>query len=536
MFHFLPPLGSSYKNHIIKIIKRQLFEFDIHYWISDFYFSYVNDILNKKCYDIVEIRREEVEKDKALININKKSFLNVLLILFSLMVVAFILTYLIPHGVYARTVDGEIIAGSYELLPRDNLSIWQFFYSPIGLLLSPDGLNVIMISLFLFILGGFFTVMDKTKGIVVIIKKLVERYSHNKHLLIRLITLFFMMFGAFFGIFEESVALLPIMIILALSLGYDTLMALGLTVLAAGFGFASAITNPFSVGIASEIAGVNIFSGVLFRLGVFVIMYFLVSTFLVQYAKKLEKNPKISLTYQEDLEKKKDLKTDFSAEVESEKRIFKTYIIIFSVLLIFIILASLLQLLLNLEIPTIVLMSITFLLGGFIAGVIINKSLKTTSLIFLKGVLAVMPAAILIILAGSVKYIMTSGEIMDTILYYFESALGDKPAIIGILGIYLIILVIQFFIGSASAKAVLIMPILVPLVSLIGVSTNIAILAFIFGDGYTNVIFPTNGVLLIALSIASISYQKWFKWTYKLQAITFVLTVVLLIIAYAIGY
>jgi len=167
-----------------------------------------------------------VEKDKALININKKSFLNVLIILFSLMIVAFILTYLIPHGVYERTVDGEIIAGSYQLLPRDNLSIWQFFYSPIGLLLSSDGLNVIMISLFLFILGGFFTVMDKTKGIVVIIKKLVDRYSHNKHLLIRLITLFFMMFGAFFGIFEESVALLPIMIILSLSLGYDTLMAI----------------------------------------------------------------------------------------------------------------------------------------------------------------------------------------------------------------------------------------------------------------------------------------------------------------------
>ncbi|MDY0318187.1 MAG: AbgT family transporter, partial [Candidatus Izemoplasmatales bacterium] len=110
------------------------------------------------------------------------------------------------------------------------------------------------------------------------------------------------------------------------------------------------------------------------------------------------------------------------------------------------------------------------------------------------------------------------------------------PAIIGVLGIYLIILIIQFFIGSASAKAVLIMPILVPLVSLIGVSNNIAILAFIFGDGYTNVIFPTNGVLLIALSIAAVSYQKWFKWTIKLQVMTFILTIILLIVAYSIGY
>lgn len=477
-----------------------------------------------------------MEENKALININKRSFINVLIILFSLMVIAFVLTYLIPQGSYQRTVDGEIIAGTYQLLPRDNLKIWEFFYAPIGLLLSSDGLNVIMISLFLFILGGFFTVMDKSKGIIVIIKKLVDKYSHNKHLLIRIITLFFMLFGAFFGIFEESVALLPIMIILALSMGYDTLMAMGLTVLAAGFGFASAITNPFSVGIASEIAGINILSGVLFRVGVFAIMYFLLSTFLVNYAKKLEKNPKLSLTYTDDQEKRQNINTDFTEKVDNEQKIFKTYIIIFLVLLTLIILASLMQLIFELEIPTIVLMIVVFLFGGLLAGFIINGDIIKTLKVFWKGMLAVMPAAILIIFAGSVKYIMTSGEIMDTILYYFESILGDKPAIVGVLGIYLIILIIQFFIGSASAKAVLIMPILVPLVSLIGVSTNIAILAFIFGDGYTNVIFPTNGVLLIALSIASVSYQKWFKWTIKLQALTFILTIILLVIAYAIGY
>ncbi len=477
-----------------------------------------------------------MDDNKALININKRSFINVVIILLSLMVIAFILTYLIPQGAYQRTADGEIIAGTYELLPNYNLKIWQFFYSPIGLLLSSDGLNVIMISLFLFILGGFFTVMDKSKGIVVIIKRLVDRYIHNKHLLIRLITLFFMIFGAFFGIFEESVALLPIMIILSLSMGYDTLMALGLTVLAAGFGFASAITNPFSVGIASEIAGINILSGVLFRIVVFGIMYFLVSTFLVRYAKKLEAKPSVSLTYEDDLAKKKNLTYDFGQVVENENKIFKTYITIFIVLLSFILLASLLQMIFQLEIPTIILMSITFLVGGITAGVIINNDMLKTLKIFWKGMLAVMPAAILIILAGSVKYIMTSGEIMDTILYYFESILSDKPAIVGVLGIYLIILIIQFFIGSASAKAVLIMPILVPLVSLIGVSSNIAILAFIFGDGYTNVIFPTNGVLLIALSIAAVQYQKWFKWTIKLQALTFLITIILLVIAYAIGY
>ncbi len=477
-----------------------------------------------------------MKEDKALISINKKSFFNVLIILGSLMVIAYILTYLIPQGVYERTAEGEIISGSFQYLSLEKLSIFDLFLAPFKLFGSTDALNVIVISLFLFILGGFFTVMDQTKGIVVIIKKLVNRYLDNKYLLIRMIVLFFMMFGAFFGIFEESIALLPIMIILALSMGYDTLMALGLTVLAAGFGFASAITNPFSVGIASEIAGINILSGVGYRLLVFVIMYLILSTFLVRYARVLEKNPKKSLTYEDDLTKRQNLSNDLVKKVENEDLVFKTYILIFALLLLFIVLASIAQLVFSLEIPSIILMSVVFMVGGITAGLIINKDMVKTLKTFLKGVLGVMPASILIIMAASVKYLMTSGNIMDTILHFFENMLTDRPAIVGVIGIYIIILVIQFFIGSASAKAILIMPILVSLVSLVGISTNIAILAFIFGDGYTNVIFPTNGVLLIALSIASVSYQKWFKWTIKLQLSVFLITIVMLVIAYYIGY
>ena len=125
---------------------------------------------------------------------------------------------------------------------------------------------------------------------------------------------------------------------------------------------------------------------------------------------------------------------------------------------------------------------------------------------------------------------------MDSILHYLETFFVDKPVILAVVGIYFMILFIQFFIGSASAKAFLIMPILIPLVTLIGISKDLAILSFIFGDGYTNVIFPTNGVLLIGLSIANVSYGKWFKWTYKLQIFTLLLTITILIVAFYLGY
>jgi len=326
------------------------------------------------------------------------------------------------------------------------------------------------------------------------------------------------------------------MILLSLSLGFDTLLALGMTLMAAGFGFATAITNPFSVGIASEIAGINILSGGLFRLGIFVIMYLLVSSFMVMYAKKIEKHPEKSLTYEADQAKSHEFEINTELVIENENRIFKIYSVVFIILIFAIVLSSLLQLIFGISIPTIPLMAVTFLLGGFIAGILVTNNIKLVSKTFFKGMLSVLPATLLIILATSVKLIISEGQIMDSILYSLATYFEDKPAILGVLGIYAIVLFIQFFIGSASAKAFLIMPILIPLVALLGITKELAILAFIFGDGYTNVIFPTNGVLLIGLSIANVGYGKWFKWTYKLQLITLALTVALLILALYIGY
>ena len=476
-----------------------------------------------------------MENNKNLINISKKSFISVLIILFSLMIAAYVLTYIIPSGTYTR-IDGEIIAGTFTYVSGDKLPIYKIITAPFEIFASSDGITVIMIILFLFVLGGFFQVMDKTHGIKVIIKKLIIRYKEKKYILIRLIVLIFMVFGAFFGVFEESVALLPIIILLSLSLGFDTLLALGMTLLAAGFGFASAITNPFSVGIASEIAGINILSGVWLRIIVFVIMYFIVSSFLVMYAKKIEKDPKKSLTYEDDLLKSRNFEVDSEVKVDHENQIFKVYTIVFLILIIVIVGASILEVSQIISIPTIPLMAATFLFGGIISGYIVTKDIKFVLKTFLKGSLSVLPAVVLIMLATSVKLIISEGNIMDTILYSLETFFIDKPAILGVIGIFFMILFIQFFIGSASAKAFLIMPILIPLVSLIGITKELSILAFMFGDGYTNVIFPTNGVLLIGLSIANVSYGKWFKWTYKLQILTLLLTLGLLIFAFYIGY
>lgn len=477
-----------------------------------------------------------MQDQKQLITISKKAFLNVVYILFGLILIAGIITRFIPSGAFLRDSDGKVVAGSFGFTEISNYPIWRWFTAPFEVLYGPDAVNVIMIGLFLVILGGTFTLMDHTGGIKVIIKRLILRFKDNKYMLLRLIALIFMVFGAFFGIFEESVALLPILIILSLSMGWDTLTGMGMCLLAAGFGFATAITNPFSIGIASNLAGTNILSGVLYRIFIFIVMYVLLQLFLVRYAKKIEKDPAKSLTYAQDQEKIKDLKSEIEIPIKDENRVMKVYVILFIILLTGILLTGLLELVFSISIPAIPVMAAIFLFGGLISGYLVTKNITFTLKTFLNGMLGVAPAFILIVLAVSVKHIIASAGIMDTILYYLSNALSDRSQITGILFIYLFVIIIQFFIGSASAKAFLIMPIVLPLVSLIGISSELAILAFIFGDGYTNVIFPTNGVLLIGLAIASVSYSKWFKFTYKIQLAALILTVVFLVVGLWIGY
>jgi uncharacterized ion transporter superfamily protein YfcC len=470
-----------------------------------------------------------------LLSISKKAFLNVIYILLFLILAAGIVSLIIPAGAFMRNDDGTIISGSFIYVPNYTYPIWRIITAPFEVLVGPDAVSVIMIGLFLIILGGTFAVMDKTGGIKVIIQSLIVRFKNNKYLLLRLIILMFMLFGAFFGIFEESIALLPILILLSLSLGWDTLTGLGMCLLAAGFGFATAVTNPFSIGVASSLAGINILNGALYRILIFIIMYGVLQFFLVHHAKKVEENPTLSPTYDIDLNKSRQFDLS-NQKFDNESLILKTYVWLFIILFVGIFLTSVLELAFEISIPAIPVMALIFLVGGLVGGWVVTKDMKKTLKIYGQGMLGVAPAFILIMLAVSVKHIISEAQVMDTILYYLSNLLDGKSPMISILFIYMLVLLIQFFIGSASAKAFLIMPIILPLVALIGLSKEIAILAFIFGDGYTNVIFPTNGVLLIGLSIASVSYSKWFKFTYKLQIVTLILTIIFLFIGIWIGY
>ena len=178
----------------------------------------------------------------------------------------------------------------------------------------------------------------------------------------------------------------------------------------------------------------------------------------------------------------------------------------------------------------------SFLISGLIAGFIVSKNFKSVMAYFLKGAAAMLPAVIMIAIASSVKLVMDESGIIDTVMYLVLNLLIGKSKFITILLIYALILFLQLFIGSASAKIFLVMPIVLPITNTLGISPSLVILTYCMADGFTDVILPTNPVLLIGLSMANVSYFKWLKWTWKLQLLLFVISILVLLFGVFIGY
>jgi uncharacterized ion transporter superfamily protein YfcC len=341
-----------------------------------------------------------------------------------------------------------------------------------------------------------------------------------------------MAFGSFFGMFEELVTLLPIVILFMLSMGLDTLTGLGICMLGASFGFSAAITNPFSVGLASNLAGTYVLQGAWLRVLFFGFVYAVVCGFLFLHIRRISKDPKKSLTYEVDIEKRKTLAMQ-EQEGEKDEFIFKVYAVFFAVQLVMLVLIASIRVISSYAIP---LLSFSFLVGGITCGSFVCENKKDVAKHMGQGALSMLPAVALIAIASSVKLVMSESGILDTVMYRVIEFLRGKNKFLCIVLVYFLILFLQIFIGSASAKLMLIMPIMLPICGALGLSPTVVILTYCIADGFTDMIIPTNPVLLIGLSMANVSYGKWVKWTWKLQLFVFSVTILLLLFAVRIGY
>ncbi|MBO5313399.1 MAG: YfcC family protein [Clostridia bacterium] len=479
------------------------------------------------------ITKQETKKEKSFSNIGLRSFITVMIILTAVLIFSGVLSYIIPRGSFDYTEDGAIILDSYREMGVDGLAVWRIITAPARVFASSDGLTIIMISVFLLVMSGVFNLLEKTDGTKIFISRLVKRLSGKRGIIVCLCVLIFMLFGSFFGMFEELATLIPLIVVFTLSMGLDTMTGLGACLLASCFGFASAITNPFSVGLASQLAGVNAMNGVWLRALFFVITFGVLCSFLLMHIRRIQKKPELSLSYESDKETRARLGNGEIEETPRTKRIFKVFSVFFCVQVVLLVLIASVRAISGYAIP---LLAVSFLAGGITCGLLVTERKKDTFKYLLQGASAMLPAVVMIAFASSVKLVMTESGIIDTVMYQAIKLLDGKSKLLTILLIYLLILFLQLFIGSASAKIMLVMPIILPICTALGLSPAIVILAYCMADGFTDVIIPTNPVLLIGLSMVNVPYGKWVRWTWKLQLFIFALTIGILFFAISIGY
>ena len=478
-------------------------------------------------------------EQKAGAQISQRAFIQSLVILFVLMMIAGALTLILPAGQYTRLdVDGRetIDPASFQFIEKPNYPIWRWFSAPFEVLGSESGLTVIVIIVVLFFAGGAFAVMDKTGTLRAFIGRIVRRFSGRKYTLLWMVSLAFMFLGATLGTFEEVVLLVPVMIALSYSLGWDALVGLGMSILATNMGFSAAISNPYTLGVAQGLADLPLFSGAWFRIIIFVVIYLIFTTFLSAYARKIDKDPKASLVHSEDSaerEKYKGVDASFIEEDPKQNRAMS----FFGIFMIFIFMTMLagpfVPAISDYALPIV---GILFLIGGLGAGFISGAGGKKVWQGLIEGWGGLAPSVPLILMAASIRFIIDSGGITDTILHAAAEPFTQLGAFPAAIVVYALALGIEFFIASGSAKAFLMMPIVLPLADLIGVTRQTAVLAYIFGDGFSNLAYPTNPVLLISLGLTVVSYPKWIRWTAKLWLWVILATVAFLGIAVAINF
>ncbi|TGG87875.1 YfcC family protein [Geotoga petraea] len=460
---------------------------------------------------------------KNSVEIGKRTFFISVLIIFSIMMISGVLTKTLPSGEYQREiVNGReiIIENSYSEIEKPDYPVWRWFTAPIEVLWSSDSTLIITIIIFILVVSGAIYVLNKNHVIEYIINNIVIRYKNQKYILMSLVILVFMLFGALMGIFEEIVPLIPIMIMFAASLGWDKLTGLGMSLLAAGFGFSAAIANPFSLGVAQRIADVPVFSGIGFRLIIFATTYALLLGFMILHVRKNHSEAVVQ-----------EMETShFDKNVSKASKVLASIIIILFVLIL---ISGFTGFMSGLMLPV---SGILFLIAGILSGLIIEKNILKVLKDFVLGMKDVLPGVLLILLAMSVKHIIMNGKILDTILFNAAEVISTSGPVVAVFLIYLLFFVMNLFIGSASAKAFLTMPIIVPLADLVGITRQTAVQAFVFGDGFSNLLYPTNAVLLISLGIAGVSFVKWFKFVWKIQAVIFLVSLIYLFIAVKIGY
>ncbi|SHJ65152.1 Uncharacterized membrane protein YfcC, ion transporter superfamily [Anaerobranca californiensis DSM 14826] len=429
-------------------------------------------------------------------------------IIFIVVLVAFLGTYLVPAGVYERVQDPKsnrvvVDPDSFQYVEQNPVKFFSFEEPHLFSAIHRGMQGASSIIFFIFIVGGAFAMIQGTGAIDAGIGRLALKVKDKGILIIPIMAFIFALGGSTIGMSEEIIVFVPIGIALARALGYDAIVGTGMIALGAAAGFSAGFANPFTVGVAQAIAEVPLYSGFIFRLIMFIVFLIITSWYVISYALKVKRNPSFSIVA--DLEEKEDKELN----LENLPTFTVRHLLVYLVLLVGFVLIIIgirkydwyIQ-----ELASIFLMMGIF--SSLIGGISPSKSASN----FVEGAKSIAFGALVVGVARAILVVMEQGQIIDTIIHSLAIGISSLPSVFAALLMYFVQIILNFFIPSGSGQAATTMPIMAPLADLVGVTRQTAVIAYQLGDGITNSIIPTSAVLMSYLAIARIPYEKWFKW------------------------
>jgi len=427
-----------------------------------------------------------------------KKIPNTYVIIAALIVLCAVLTWFVPGGTYVTGEDGTLSYERVEAAPQT----WQVFSAVYHGFVKQAGIII-----FILVVGGAFWLLNATGAVTAGISRFIARVGRRDKWVLVSITVLFSLAGAVFGMSEETIPFVGIVVPLVVSMGYDALMGMLIVYVASNIGFSAAFLNPFTVGIAQDMAGLPLFSGMGYRVFCWAVLTVLTALFVVIYAHKTRKAPAEAVRLED---------TPLTTR--------QGWILV-------VLLLTVVALIVGVTVWEWYLPEITalFLGMGIVCGIIAGFGANRIAEEFLAGAKDILSAALVVGFASGIIVILQDGHVVDSILHGMQEGLDGTGPVASLSAMYGIQALINFLIPSATAKAAITIPIMAPFADMVGVSRQAMVLAFQFGDGFTNMVTPTSGVLIAALAMARIPYAKWVKWIWKGVAALLIIGGVLLV-------
>ena len=427
-----------------------------------------------------------------------KKFPNTYVIIAALIVLCAVLTWFVPGGTYITGEDGTLSYERVEAAPQT----WQVFSAVYHGFVKQAGIII-----FILVVGGAFWLLNATGAVTAGISRFIAWVGRRDKWVLVSITVLFSLAGAVFGMSEETIPFVGIVVPLVVSMGYDALMGMLIVYVASNIGFSAAFLNPFTVGIAQDMAGLPLFSGMGYRVFCWAVLTVLTALFVVIYAHKTRKAPAEAVRLED---------TPLTTR--------QGWILV-------VLLLTVIALIVGVTVWEWYLPEITalFLGMGIVCGIIAGFGANRIAEELLAGAKDILSAALVVGFASGIIVILQDGHVVDSILHGMQEGLDGTGPVASLSAMYGIQALINFLIPSATAKAAITIPIMAPFADMVGVSRQAMVLAFQFGDGFTNMVTPTSGVLIAALAMARIPYAKWVKWIWKGVAALLIIGWVLLV-------